>query len=109
MGPPDIVYTNGGTGIVLINTGNGWIQDSNWALQGGVNFTNLGTQFLDANASGMPDYLISVPGQQQMYTNHGQPADLLTGVNNGIGAQSTITYDSATFPQHLFTVLYAGC
>ena len=84
-----------GTGIVLINTGNGWIQDSGWALQGGANFTNLSTQFLDANATGLPDYLISIPGQQQMYTNQGQQADLLTGVNNGIGAQTTITYGSA--------------
>ena len=93
-GLPDIVIANGSSNHVLINTGNGWVQDDSWAPSG-ANFTNLSTQFLDANANGMPGYLISTAGQSpQMYTNQGQIADLLTGVNNGIGASTSIQYDS---------------
>ena len=100
-GLPDMVIANGSTNHVLINTGSGWIQDDSWAPQN-ADFTNIGTQFLDASAAGMQDYIISTNGTKQIYMNQGQPADLLTGVDNGIGAVTSIQYDSIFHYQNTY-------
>ena len=90
------VTTSGNTANakILLNTGSGWnVYDSS---VGDANFFNYGTQFLDANADGMQDYLTYQTGQSpKLYLNQSKPADLLIQVNNGIGAARAIEYDSA--------------
>ncbi len=87
---------------VLINTGNGWKQDDAWVFPEGE-FKNLGTQLLDANSDGMMDFMIHYNGNTpKLYLNQGNAADLLISVDNGIGAKSTITYDSATHFNNTF-------
>jgi len=103
-GLPDMVIANGAGGPdhVLINTGNGWVQDDNWVFIG-ANFTNFTTQFLDANADGKQDILLSETGEAPgLYTNQGQIADLLVSINNGIGAIASIQYDSSFHYQNTY-------
>ncbi|MBF0490288.1 MAG: VCBS repeat-containing protein, partial [Candidatus Omnitrophica bacterium] len=100
----DIVMGTGNdsSSHVLMNTGNGWVQDDNWVPHG-ANFVNLSTQFLDANADGMVGYLIAVQGQTtQLYMNQGKPADLLNHIDNGIGGTTDIVYDSSAHYQNKF-------
>ena len=96
-GFPDlIIAASSKTPRVLLNTGNGWINDDRWALSTQAHFNELNTQFLDANADGMTDYMIAFSGNaQQLYLNQGKPADVLVMVDNGIGAKTIITYDSS--------------
>ncbi|MBF0618719.1 MAG: VCBS repeat-containing protein [Candidatus Omnitrophica bacterium] len=96
-GLPDMVITTNGdraNAKILLNTGSGWnlVQGS----MGDVDFFNYGTQFLDANADGMMGYLTyETGGSPELYLNTTKPADLLVGVNNGVGAVTTVQYDSS--------------
>jgi len=101
-GLPDLVIVKGNYSHAFINTGNGFVQDDSWSIQN-ADFVHFGTAVLDANADGMPDYLNLYNGQpRQMWINQGQPADLLVGVNNGIGASTAITYDSDLHYQNTY-------
>ena len=94
-GLPDLICTGGGATNIYFNTGHGWSAGVSATLPG-LNLTNASIQFLDANANGLMDYMVYGSATPQLYLNPGTaPSDLLIGINNGIGAQTNITYDSA--------------
>ncbi len=87
---------------VFTNTGRGWFNPS-LIIPAGVDLTNTGAQFLDANADGLIDIIKSIQGQTpELYINQGKGSDLLVSVNNGVGAQSSIAYESATHYTNTF-------
>ncbi|MBI3601724.1 MAG: VCBS repeat-containing protein [Candidatus Omnitrophica bacterium] len=118
-GLPDLVVTqSASTPFVAINTGNGWIQNNNWSIPNAALY-NGSTQFLDANADGLMDYMIYTPtlscsekncppdpGSSQLWLNPGGPtpgsSDMLVHVDNGIGATTDIAYDSSAHYQNRF-------
>jgi len=101
----DMIIAKGGFGSgsrVLINTGNGWYQDDNWVTADG-NFVNQGTRLLDADADGLLDFIIHFNGDTpKLYLNAGQPADLLSSVDNGIGGITSNTYGASVHFNNTF-------
>lgn len=107
-GLPDLVITTNGDRhnvTILLNTGSGWTKYQENI--GDFNFFDYGTQFLDVNADGMQGYLTyETGGSPELYLNANKPVDLLTGVNNGIGATTTIQYDSDFHYQNTYMPYY---
>ncbi len=100
----DMVVTSSGdtaNAKFLINTGEGW--NLYEGPIGEVNFFNYSTQFMDANADGMIDYLnYSYDQSPKLYINQSKTADLLIGVNNGVGGLTSLEYDSSAHYQNKF-------
>lgn len=101
----DMIVAKGGYSEgsrVLINTGNGWFQDDDWAFPEGK-FENLGTRILDANADGLNDFIISYDGMNpKLFLNTGEVADLLKTIDNGMGKITTIEYESSAHYSNTF-------
>ncbi len=100
----DLIVTSKGdraNANVLMNTGSGW---NLWQGNvGDVSFFTYATQFLDANADGMMDYLTyESAGSPGLYLNQAKSADLLNHIDNGIGATTDIFYDSSAHYQNTF-------
>lgn len=93
-GYQDLLYFDTTSSRVLLNTGrSGWVDaTAEYPLDATVRFDNASTMLIDANADGMLDYM----ADNKLYLNKSMPADILTGLNNGIGVTTAITYDVAT-------------
>ncbi len=98
------VVVQGGT--ILFNTGTGWSIDH--SLEGsfssiGGDFKNLGTRLLDVNGDGKIDVVKNFSGQSQsVILNNSHNADLLTNISNGIGAVTSLVYDSSAHYSNTF-------
>ncbi len=80
---------------ILINTGDGWIEDTAWVFPEG-DFTNLGTRVLDADADTLLDFMVNYNNETpKLYVNQGRPADLLKETKNGLGGKATLEYGSS--------------
>lgn len=89
----DLVCSDGVTQKVYSNTGDGWTDSLNWGLP---QFTVGTTRLADVNGDGLTDYFVVSGPTPQLWLNPATtPSDILTSLNNGTGAQTTIEYDSA--------------
>ncbi len=100
---PDMIIAKGSPAAgnkVLINTGDGWMPDDSWTFPEG-SFTNLATRLVDYNADLMTDYIINLSGETaRLYTNDGEPTDLLKAIDNSVGGVSTFYYASSAKFDH---------
>ncbi len=78
---------------VYTNTGDGWVDGLNWSMPG---FVVGNTRLADANGDGLTDYFVISGAAPQLWLSPATtPSDLLVTINNGMGAQTIIGYDSA--------------
>ncbi len=86
---------------IYINTGYGWAAKTQSSEH--VNIANGSAHLLDIDGDGLIDILTSWGSSFAVYNHPNSSAvDLLIGINNGIGAQSTIAYDSSAHYNNTF-------
>ncbi len=72
-GLPDLFYSGGGTNVVYLNDGHGWVLAPGWQLPEGLD-TYGPHNFVDVNGDGLPDMLRSfqsTPNSQHTWINNG--------------------------------------
>ncbi|MBM3248005.1 MAG: hypothetical protein FJZ10_01070 [Candidatus Omnitrophica bacterium] len=96
-GLPDLLIASDSSTKTYINTGNGWQRDSSWDMPDG-NFKNYGTRMGDANADGLIDIIKywANDNELRVYLNKGPYPDILSSIDNGIGATTEINYLPST-------------
>lgn len=93
-------YSLPGSGQVFVNTGVGWVQDSNWSLNWPTftdnDYLDQGARFIDVNNDGMEDIMHAWDDHNNdTYINNSKKVDLLTTIGHTGGATSTVIYKSA--------------
>jgi RHS repeat-associated protein len=83
-----------------INTGAGWMRDDVWNSPLFFSDSNSGDQGVvlsDLNSDGLTDVMSAKGTDSKAFLNKLGSPDLLTGVDNGIGAKTQISYKSSAY------------
>ena len=77
-GLPDLLHGEGSTLETWLNTGNGWVQNNDYAVPGAADFADTvsgedqGVRLADVNGDGLTDLLKGVDGNERSWVNNGQ-------------------------------------
>ena len=103
----DTSYTPGPDNLALINTGNGWLQRSEWGLPGANRITisdsdrkngRRRARLQDINGDGFPDAVLGIlDGRPQVWYNQCK-AEVMTTVTDGFGSQLQVEYKRMNDP-----------
>jgi RHS repeat-associated protein len=102
-GLPDILYADGKTSLAYFNNGTGWTTASAGfappTLLSSADGSDTGVRLIDVNGDGLPDVIWShadASGTKKtgVWLNQNRRSDVLTKVVDGLGAQTTICYQT---------------
>jgi RHS repeat-associated protein len=93
---PDLIqYSSTGTVFhhVWLSTGNGWLRDDAFA-SALSSITASSLQFVDLDGNGLPDVIAfsTNPASNQVFLGQASPSNVLTSINNGLGAVTQVSY-----------------
>ncbi|OIR25076.1 FG-GAP-like repeat-containing protein, partial [Bathymodiolus thermophilus thioautotrophic gill symbiont] len=78
----DFIYSKGNDRKTYLNTGNGWVENSNYQLSEPIidddDLRDKGVRFLDVNGDGLLDYVRGDDGYKKVYLNTGSGWQLST-------------------------------
>ena len=96
----DLVIAMGGYKATYLNTGSGWRRDDSYNIPDG-DFVDSGGKdqgryLADLDGDGVCDICVAKDGYKKAYLNLSGYPDLLIGISNGIGGETTIEYTPST-------------
>ena len=99
-GLQDLLQSDAVTRKAFVNTGNGWVEDSAWAVPSNIVLSDFSSSIADINGDGHPDIIKVQDSNRKTYTNNAGPAYLLQSVKNPLGGTIQFKYAPSTRFDH---------
>ena len=102
-------YTSGPDNLAILNTGNGWLQRSEWGLPGAYRICisdgdrkngKRRAKLMDINGDGFPDLITNILDDTPRVWYNQCKAEVLTTVTDGFGSQLQVEYKRMNDPSN---------